>query len=144
MSKPLIINFTPTGMIPTKEMTPHVPVQVNEIVEDVHEAWETGISMVHLHARDAQTGTPTYLREIYVILLEEKEDAMILRKRVMAEWDLLSKKDSERWRSFINRYDELLLDMMEEGISKTENDLYHKLIEAVGDTRRSTDVKVQG
>ena len=69
MSKPLIINFTPTGMIPTKEMTPHVPVQVNEIVEDVHEAWETGISMVHLHARDAQTGTPTYLREIYADII---------------------------------------------------------------------------
>ena len=31
----LIVNFTPTGMIPTKEMTPHVPVTVNEIVEDV-------------------------------------------------------------------------------------------------------------
>ncbi|MDO8283300.1 MAG: hypothetical protein Q7U10_11885 [Thermodesulfovibrionia bacterium] len=28
----LIINFTPTGMIPTKKMTPHVPVSGNEIV----------------------------------------------------------------------------------------------------------------
>jgi len=24
----LIVNFTPTGMIPTKAMTPHVPVSV--------------------------------------------------------------------------------------------------------------------
>lgn len=31
----LIINFTPTGMIPTQEMTPHVPVSVSEIIEDV-------------------------------------------------------------------------------------------------------------
>ncbi|GJQ60099.1 MAG: hypothetical protein SCALA701_29000 [Candidatus Scalindua sp.] len=45
----LIINFTPTGMIPTKEMTPHVPVTVSEIVEDVHQAVEIGITMVHLH-----------------------------------------------------------------------------------------------
>ena len=48
----LIINFIPTGMIPTKEMTPHVPVTVQEIVEDVHEAVKVGITMVHLHARD--------------------------------------------------------------------------------------------
>ena len=30
-----IINFTPTGMIPTKEMTPHVPVCLEEIVQQV-------------------------------------------------------------------------------------------------------------
>ena len=38
MSKKLIIDFTPTGMIPTKEMTPHVPVSSQEIVDDVHKA----------------------------------------------------------------------------------------------------------
>ncbi|MBT8204388.1 MAG: 3-keto-5-aminohexanoate cleavage protein, partial [Eudoraea sp.] len=46
MDNKLIINFTPTGMIPTKAMTPHVPVTVNEIVEDVHKACEIGITMV--------------------------------------------------------------------------------------------------
>jgi 3-keto-5-aminohexanoate cleavage enzyme len=61
----LIVNFAPTGMIPTKEMTPHVPVSVAEIVEDVHRAVEIGISMVHLHARDEATGEPTYRAEIY-------------------------------------------------------------------------------
>lgn len=61
----LIINFTPTGMIPTKEMTPHVPVTVQEIIEDVHEAVEVGISMVHLHARDEGTSKPTYKAEVY-------------------------------------------------------------------------------
>jgi len=29
----LIVNFTPTGMIPTKEMTPHVPISASEIIE---------------------------------------------------------------------------------------------------------------
>jgi len=61
----LIVNFTPTGMIPTKEITPYVPVTVQEIVEDVHEAVEIGITMVHLHARDGQTGEPTYEGEVY-------------------------------------------------------------------------------
>lgn len=66
----LIINFTPTGMIPTKEMTPHVPVTVSEIVEDVHQAVEIGITMVHLHARDEITGVPTYKKEIYGKIIE--------------------------------------------------------------------------
>ena len=43
-------------MIPTKEMTPYVPVTVAEIIENVHEACEIGITMVHLHARDEISG----------------------------------------------------------------------------------------
>jgi uncharacterized protein (DUF849 family) len=65
MSEPLIINFTPTGMVPTKEMTPFVPLSVTEIVEDVHQAWESGITMLHLHARDPLTGEPTNKAEVY-------------------------------------------------------------------------------
>lgn len=61
----LIINLAPTGMIPTKEMTPYVPVTVQEIIEDIHEAVEVGITMVHLHARDEQSGEPTYEAEVY-------------------------------------------------------------------------------
>ena len=61
----LIVNFTPTGMIPTKQMTPHVPIAPSEIVEDVHRAVEIGITMVHLHARDEQTQEPTYKAEVY-------------------------------------------------------------------------------
>jgi uncharacterized protein (DUF849 family) len=59
-----IINFTPTGMIPTKEMTPFVPISVHEIVEEVLGAADIGITMVHLHVRD-QKGQPTYKAEIY-------------------------------------------------------------------------------
>ena len=66
----LIINFTPTGMIPTKEMTPHVPVAINEIVEDVLRASELGITMVHLHARDKKSGEPTYKKEVYAPIIE--------------------------------------------------------------------------
>jgi uncharacterized protein (DUF849 family) len=52
-------------MIPTKAMTPHVPVTVEEIVEDVHRAADIGITMVHLHARDESTGEPSCKAEIY-------------------------------------------------------------------------------
>jgi len=61
----LIVNFTPTGMIPTREMTPHVPIEVEQIVEDVRQAVNIGITMVHLHARDANTGKPTSRAEVY-------------------------------------------------------------------------------
>lgn len=61
----LIVNFTPNGMVPTKEMTPHVPITVSEIVEDVHRAVEIGITMVHLHARDEVTGVPTYKAKVF-------------------------------------------------------------------------------
>ena len=66
----LIINFTPTGMIPTKEMTHHVPIATSEIIEDVHEAFELGITMVHLHARDESTGEPTHRAEAYGRIIE--------------------------------------------------------------------------
>lgn len=60
----MIINFCPTGMVPTKEMTPHVPVSASEIVEEVHQAHEKGITIVHIHARD-ESGVPTYYKQIY-------------------------------------------------------------------------------
>ncbi|MEP3837099.1 MAG: 3-keto-5-aminohexanoate cleavage protein [Algibacter sp.] len=69
MENNLIINFTPTGMIPTKNMTPYVPVSVSEIVDDVHKALEIGITMVHLHARDAITGAPTYKKEVFAEII---------------------------------------------------------------------------
>ena len=69
MEDNLIINFTPTGMIPTKKMTPHVPISASEIIEQVHAASELGITMVHLHARDSITGRPTYEKEIYAEII---------------------------------------------------------------------------
>ena len=60
-----ILNFTPTGLIPTKEMTPHVPVKPEEIIKQVLEVAELGVNMVHLHARNPETGEPTYKKEVY-------------------------------------------------------------------------------
>jgi len=60
-----IINFTPTGMIPNKSLTPFVPISVDEVIEDVLTAAKLGASMVHLHARDPETEQPTYKKEIY-------------------------------------------------------------------------------
>ncbi len=69
MPNPLIINFAPTGMLPTKIVTPHVPIGISEIVECVHQACELGISIVHLHARDPVSGMPTYRADIYARMI---------------------------------------------------------------------------
>ncbi|OFY56910.1 MAG: hypothetical protein A2Y87_06060 [Bacteroidetes bacterium RBG_13_46_8] len=69
MKEPLIIDFTPTGMIPTKDLTPHVPVSISEIIEDIHAATELGITKVHLHARDPLSEQPAYKKEIYAEII---------------------------------------------------------------------------
>ncbi|HRZ99029.1 MAG TPA: 3-keto-5-aminohexanoate cleavage protein, partial [Paludibacter sp.] len=68
MSK-IIINFCPTGMLPTKAMTPYVPCSPSEIVEQTHQAYESGITIVHLHARNVDE-TPAYQSNIYKEIFE--------------------------------------------------------------------------
>lgn len=47
-----------------------MPISVAEIVDDVLQASEIGITMAHLHARDAVSGEPTYHKEIYAEIIE--------------------------------------------------------------------------
>ncbi len=68
MSK-FIINFAPTGMVPTKELTSHVPLKIDEIINEVLEAREHGVSIVHLHARD-EFGRPTWKKEVYKEIID--------------------------------------------------------------------------
>lgn len=79
-NKKFILNFSPTGLIPTKDMTPHVPVNPTEIVKDVLEAANLGATMVHLHARDS-VGIPTYKRDVYAEIIKgirkKNEDLII-------------------------------------------------------------------
>ena len=67
-SSRLIINFAPTGIVPTRAMSAHVPLQPDEIVKDVLAAAELGITIVHLHARD-ENGRPTNSSEIYARII---------------------------------------------------------------------------
>jgi 3-keto-5-aminohexanoate cleavage enzyme len=60
----LMVNFCPTGMIPTKAMTPYVPITPEEVIDDACRALELGVAIVHLHAREAD-GSPTYRGDIY-------------------------------------------------------------------------------
>ena len=75
----LIINLTTTGMIPTKHDTPHVPIEPEEIIDDVLKCYELGITIAHIHARD-EVGKPTWKPEIYekIISTVRKEHPEII------------------------------------------------------------------
>ena len=70
MNRKFILNFAPTGLIPTKDMTQYVPIAPNEVIKQALEAADLGVNMVHLHARDPRTGEPTYKKEIFKEIIE--------------------------------------------------------------------------
>ena len=80
MAKPVIITCAPTGGIHTPTMTPHLPITPQEIATASIEAAEAGASIIHLHARDPQTGKPdprpeTFMKFLPVI--KQATDAVI-------------------------------------------------------------------
>ncbi|MFT6845266.1 MAG: 3-keto-5-aminohexanoate cleavage enzyme [Flavobacteriales bacterium] len=64
-----IINFCPTGMIPTKSINETTPISPAEIIEQTHEAYEVGITIAHLHARQ-EDEQPTYKKSVYAKIVE--------------------------------------------------------------------------
>jgi len=64
-----IINFTPTGTQTTRENS-KAPLLPNEIIETVHEAFEIGITMTHIHARDPLTLENTYKSDVYKTIID--------------------------------------------------------------------------
>jgi len=67
--KKKIINFTPTGTQTTRDNS-FAPLLPNEIIDEVHSAYELGISIVHLHARTEHDLQNTYKKEIYQKIIE--------------------------------------------------------------------------
>ncbi len=58
MSRSVIITCAPTGGIHTPTMSEHLPVTPAEIARASIDAAEAGASIIHLHARDPETGKP--------------------------------------------------------------------------------------
>jgi 3-keto-5-aminohexanoate cleavage enzyme len=54
----LIITVAVTGSLPTKRLTPHVPITPDEIVTDGIACEAAGASIIHIHARDPQNESP--------------------------------------------------------------------------------------
>lgn len=57
--KSIIVTCAITGSIHTPSMSPYLPVTPEEIASEALAAAAAGASVVHLHARDPETGRPT-------------------------------------------------------------------------------------
>ncbi len=76
----LILNCCPTGNVPNKQTIPHVPISADEIIRESLELAQKGVSVLHLHARDA-SGQPTWSKDVYERIfcsIREKNPEVIL------------------------------------------------------------------
>ncbi len=78
MAKPrqkVIITCAVTGAIHTPSMSPHLPVTADEIAQAAIGAAEAGAAVLHLHARDPQTGKPSQDPALFKPFLERIKGA---------------------------------------------------------------------
>jgi uncharacterized protein (DUF849 family) len=68
-ARKVIITCAVTGSIHTPSMSPHIPVTPDEIAEAAIGAHEAGASIIHLHARDPETGRPSQDPELFARFL---------------------------------------------------------------------------
>ncbi|PNU03752.1 3-keto-5-aminohexanoate cleavage protein [Novosphingobium guangzhouense] len=68
MSK-VIISCAVTGAVHTPTMSPHLPFTPDDIAAQAIEAAEAGAAILHLHARDPQTGKPTADPDVFMQFL---------------------------------------------------------------------------
>ncbi len=65
MSRKIILTCAVTGSIHTPSMSPHLPVTPDQIATSAIEAAKAGASILHLHARDPETGRPSSDIEVF-------------------------------------------------------------------------------
>ncbi len=79
-SKKTIITCAITGSIHTPTMSPYLPITPDEIANHSIEAIEAGAAMVHLHARNPETGRPVQDPDLFMQFLpriKQQTDAII-------------------------------------------------------------------
>src|SRR3954463_15189119 len=69
-SRKVIITCAITGAIHTPSMSPHLPVTPEDIADAAVEPAEAGAAIVHLHARNPQTGQPDQRPEAFTPFLQ--------------------------------------------------------------------------
>src|SRR5690625_4380044 len=78
--KPVIITCAVTGAIHTPSMSPHLPVTPEQITDAALGAAEAGAAIVHLHARNPETGKPsqeTALFDQFLPKIKKASDVVI-------------------------------------------------------------------
>lgn len=81
MAKKIIITCAVTGASFTPTMSPYLPYTPDDIVNQAVDAHEAGAAVVHLHARDPQTGVPSVDPELfhdYVTRIKERTGNAII------------------------------------------------------------------
>ncbi|WAJ26369.1 3-keto-5-aminohexanoate cleavage protein [Antarcticirhabdus aurantiaca] len=64
-TRKVIITCAVTGAIHTPSMSPHLPITPDEIIADAVGAAEAGAAILHLHARNPETGRPDQTPEAF-------------------------------------------------------------------------------
>jgi len=90
----LVIGVAPTGSVPRKKDTPHVPVTPDEIAETAYLCEQAGASVIHVHCRD-ENENPTSNYDVF------KETVAKIRKRthlvvMVSTSGIAGKTDEER------------------------------------------------
>src|SRR3546814_21011802 len=79
MSK-VIISCAVTGSVHTPTMSPHLPVTPDQIATAAIEAAEAGAAVLHLHARDPETGQTTPDPDVFMHFpprIKQSTDAVV-------------------------------------------------------------------
>ena len=80
MPRKVIITCAVTGSIHTPSMSPHLPVTAEEIADAAIGAAEAGAAVVHLHARDPETGAPDQSPERFepfLRVIKQRSDVVV-------------------------------------------------------------------
>lgn len=80
MTEKVIITAAITGGIHTPTMSSHLPITPQEIAASAIEAAEAGAAIIHLHARDPETGRPRQDPELFMQFLpriKQSTDAVL-------------------------------------------------------------------
>ncbi len=76
----IIISCAVTGAIHTPSMSDYLPITPEQIAQSSIEAAEAGAAIIHLHARDPETGEPTpdpAVFERFLPIIKQSTDAVI-------------------------------------------------------------------
>ncbi len=88
-SNKVIITCAVTGAIHTPSMSPNLPVTAEEIATASIEAAEAGAAIIHLHARNPETGAPDQSPELFepfLKVIKQRCDAVINLTTGGAPW----------------------------------------------------------
>ena len=71
----VVVTCAVTGSVHVPSLSPHLPVTPDEIASNAIEAAEAGAAIVHLHARDPESGRPTPAADVFARFLPRIREA---------------------------------------------------------------------